>query len=648
MQLDYEVYFDKVYGCWLGKCIAGTIGAPYEGMKQYIPLEYSPELFKEMLPNDDLDLQVLWLDALERKGVHVCSDDLAALFNEKNIYWPGEYAWFKKNYDRGICPPYTGIYENDFYFEGMGCPIRGEIWGMIYPCNPDAAAEICEIDGNLDHYGNSVYFERFWSSMVAAAFYESDIRTLLYIGLSHIPKDSKAYRLVTDVMEWCRTETSTRRIMGRILAKYGHKDCTNSFQNMGIIVFSLLKGEGDIIKTTMMAVRHGFDTDCTAGNAGALLGAVLGAKQLEKVGLKEAGYKLTLNYARKTDRVYDLAVDTCRVGLHFIEQGKNLLHITGAERVSTLHPDLSQAPLAVECHYQGEPYLQPGGEAKAKILIRNRTKAAISCRLQAEAPTGFSTKIEREILVPAQGTAAALISVTMKDDIWFICEKNIVTLTVSDGQNVVQKQIGFIGKTHYTLYGPFWDNIVNIEALQPGEPYYNRITGKDEEDYADNVRCYHLNTRVDPDKDYMTLQEIENGGDGSCFEKDGRPIFCTGDMVHFNEICPFDGQCAVYLKRTLLLEEERTVNINIGHTDAFAVWLNGELLCRRDNLESWTPENVHLLNKMLKKGENTIIIKLLKRSQNAKFSIIFLTPGTAPHHIVDWTTKRSKDKEYQI
>lgn len=68
MTLTYEQYFDKVYGCWLGKCIAGTIGAPYEGMKQYLKLDYSPDLFKEMLPNDDLDLQVLWLEHWNAKG----------------------------------------------------------------------------------------------------------------------------------------------------------------------------------------------------------------------------------------------------------------------------------------------------------------------------------------------------------------------------------------------------------------------------------------------------------------------------------------------------------------------------------------------------------------------------------------------------
>lgn len=59
--LTYKQYLDKAYGCWLGKCVAGTIGAPYEGMKQLLHLSFRSEMIEKMLPNDDLDLQVLWL-----------------------------------------------------------------------------------------------------------------------------------------------------------------------------------------------------------------------------------------------------------------------------------------------------------------------------------------------------------------------------------------------------------------------------------------------------------------------------------------------------------------------------------------------------------------------------------------------------------
>lgn len=83
--LDYTRYLDKVYGCWLGKCIVGTVGAPYEGMKQLLHLEFDEKMIAAMLPNDDLDLQVLWLSVLEEKGIYTTGEDLAAAFSEKTF-----------------------------------------------------------------------------------------------------------------------------------------------------------------------------------------------------------------------------------------------------------------------------------------------------------------------------------------------------------------------------------------------------------------------------------------------------------------------------------------------------------------------------------------------------------------------------------
>ena len=113
-KLTYSQYFNKVYGCWLGKCISGNIGAPYEGMKQYLSLEYSKKYLEEILPNDDLDLQVLWLEVLRRKGEHFTSNDLAEIFAANCDYAPGEYAFFKKNHRRHIPTPYSGTFNNEY------------------------------------------------------------------------------------------------------------------------------------------------------------------------------------------------------------------------------------------------------------------------------------------------------------------------------------------------------------------------------------------------------------------------------------------------------------------------------------------------------------------------------------------------------
>ena len=89
MNISWNEFCDKVYGCFMGKCIAGTIGAPYEGYKGIMDVEYTPELFgqaqtqSETIPNDDLDLQVLWLEVIEKTGANFTSDDLAKAFYEK-------------------------------------------------------------------------------------------------------------------------------------------------------------------------------------------------------------------------------------------------------------------------------------------------------------------------------------------------------------------------------------------------------------------------------------------------------------------------------------------------------------------------------------------------------------------------------------
>ena len=81
MKINYEAYKDKVSACWIGKNIGGTIGTPYEGMRELLDVKGFNSEPGEPLPNDDLDLQLIWLHALENEGAHKIS---ASLLGE---YW---------------------------------------------------------------------------------------------------------------------------------------------------------------------------------------------------------------------------------------------------------------------------------------------------------------------------------------------------------------------------------------------------------------------------------------------------------------------------------------------------------------------------------------------------------------------------------
>ena len=106
--ITYHDYYDRVYGCFLGKCIGGTAGGPAEGRKELLDYPLDEAILHTALPNDDLDLQILWLEVIEEKGLFFTARDLAQSFYDNVPYGPGEYAYFKKNFGRGIMPPVSG------------------------------------------------------------------------------------------------------------------------------------------------------------------------------------------------------------------------------------------------------------------------------------------------------------------------------------------------------------------------------------------------------------------------------------------------------------------------------------------------------------------------------------------------------------
>lgn len=627
-KLSYEEYLDKVYGCWLGKCIAGTIGAPYEGMKQTNQLTFAPEMIEEMLPNDDLDLQVLWLSVLEEKGVSVTDEDLAKCFFEKNIKWPGEYACFRKNYARGIRPPYSGSYENVFYREGMGCPIRSEIWGMILPGNPHIAAELSVIDGTLDHEGDSVYFEKFWTAMVSAAFFESDVQKLIFEGLKEVPENSRAHALILDVASWCAAIADPYVIRSNIIGKYGHCDCTNSYQNIGFSLLALLKGGESPIEAGLLACNLGFDTDCTAGNSGSLLGLIHGASKLADYGIGECRFKLNLRYSRRTDSVRDLAEDTAKVGAHFLKaRFRGAEPCVSLDGVTDLICDGEIPSVCIYNLYPTPPYIAPDESVEVDFEIKNNTSESIPLKLNAKAADEFDFSIERDSCVlPASGSVNVHGRVTCRAT-EYLEETNLFELqaTRESGEHFT-RSFGIIGKHASVWYGPFWENETEIDLDADGGKnrysYCNVFTGKDVNERVDNMRRYQLNMITRFDKEYLSPAEISSPeAVPTAYEFRPKPAFLKGDKFETKDFSSFRGPAVYYLKQVYRLPEKRRICLFVGHTDAFELSLDGKLLLSNAKRENYTPENMHYYNLILDAGDHEFVFKLDAPTGNACFGM---------------------------
>ena len=279
MKIDEKTYFDKVYGCWIGKSIGGSIGTPLEGKKEFIDLPN--EFPKEILANDDLDLQLVWLDILRKKGVKITSEDLAEGW-VNNISYPfDEYGVAKANLKLGLKPPITGIY-NNWFKNCMGAPIRSEIWACISPGKPEVAGYYAFQDASVDHWDEGVYGEIFLAVLESIVFVENNIEKAINEGIEFLPDTSKVYQVVKFTYSLHKEGKNLKEIREKIIEKFGHSNFTDCVQNIGFIILGLLKGEGDFLKTIISAVSCGYDTDCTGATSGAIAGILLGKEEIEK------------------------------------------------------------------------------------------------------------------------------------------------------------------------------------------------------------------------------------------------------------------------------------------------------------------------------------------------------------------------------
>ena len=274
VKLNYEQLKDKVYACWIGKNIGGTIGGPFEGKREILNVEgyTTPKGAPE--PNDDLDLQLIWLCAMEEVGPYQLS------CNEMGDYWLSylpapwnEYGIGKANLRSGIPAPLCGEMNNDFWKHSNGAWIRSEIWACLAPGYPEVARRYAFADACIDHgMGEGTVAEQFTATMESLAFFNDDIRDVLNQALAAIPQDSRVARSVRIAMDGYDAGKDWVTVRNELVKDSEDLGWFMAPANIGYVVVGLLYGEGDFKKSMLTAVNCGDDTDCTAATVGAFLG----------------------------------------------------------------------------------------------------------------------------------------------------------------------------------------------------------------------------------------------------------------------------------------------------------------------------------------------------------------------------------------
>lgn len=308
MWMNVKEYRKKVEGCWMGKNIGGTLGAPFEGRRGTVDIDfYTQELGGEPLPNDDLDLQLVWLNVAETYG----RATNAAILGE---YWHSyitpnwsEYGVGMNNMRMGLVPPLSG-WVNNLNRDSCGAFIRSEIWACLAPGHPEVAVRYAYEDAIVDHSEEGVYGEIFCAAVQSAAFAEADKLKLIEIGLSWVPRDCGIARGIRCVIESWKQGLDWKAARKALLNEVPDaffsvymgepepdlprgRTGYDAPANVGIFVLGWLYGNDDFGKSLCIAVGCGEDTDCTAATLGATLGIIHGidaipAKWMEPIGNK--------------------------------------------------------------------------------------------------------------------------------------------------------------------------------------------------------------------------------------------------------------------------------------------------------------------------------------------------------------------------
>ena len=297
-------YAERVYAGILGKIIGVYLGRPFEGwtyeqimgklgeIKYYVNDRHDLHLRNHQLvvTDDDISGTFTFLRALpdynnslKLTPTQIGQTWLNYILENRTILWWGglgnstEHTAFLRLKD-GIPAPLSGstALNGKVVAEQIGAQIFIDGWGLISPGDPALAADLARRAASVSHDGEAIYGAQVIAALIAESFIESDLNKLLTTATALIPSDSIIYHLIDDIRNWHAADPHDwHATRSKLAAQYGYDKYGGNchiIPNHGLIITSLLYGQGDFNRAQTIVNTCGWDTDCNAGNLGCILG----------------------------------------------------------------------------------------------------------------------------------------------------------------------------------------------------------------------------------------------------------------------------------------------------------------------------------------------------------------------------------------
>ena len=560
---------EKILGCWMGKNCGGTLGGPHE--KAYsedkpFDVSFYTEIREGGIPNDDLEIQLIWLKALEEVGLNLTARDMAEYWLDHVGYNPDEYGLMMTNLRLGLVPPVAGYY-NNFFKDCMGCPIRTEIWACIAPGNPRVAARYSLEDSIVDHAGGeSIYGSLFNVAVESAAFVVHDPHKLIDIGLSYLPEKSltaRCIRAVVDAhaagLDWVGARRKVLDIGYSINAQF-------SPPNIAFQVVGWLYGN-DFGDALCKAVNCGYDTDCTGATLGSILGIIGGAKSLPSKWTAPLGDAIATSDPHGAKNLYlppnpvprtlsELTERTMRIHQQIVAKfgpaPTDIADLYADEEIKRLAvspptrvPFRLSSALHLDLDYGKTPQIDGNEEKQIKVIARHQFPENTPAVLTVNVPEGWRVH-------PAR------IQATLKPNVpW----TGTVTVRAAARAVLANSNVAF-----FHLQPSSRSVVDAVPLVFPGSPVYLRSEIFD----AAGKSAAELLDTVFPSESVIgaLTEEGSRSGKWQVVSADGNDLGPCLQGI---------SRGVTYLRGFLEASEERSVWFNLCSTVPAKVWINGEV-----------------------------------------------------------------------
>lgn len=269
----------RIQGCWLGKSIGGTLGLPAEGRMERLNFSFYDPVPTIAPPNDDLELQLVWLHMLEQATGPITRREFAQVWLDHIHYMWDEYGICRWNLRRGVPADSTGTFENHFQ-SGMGSPIRSEIWACVFPGDADSAAYYAALDASLDHGREGIAGEVLFAAIQSYAAAGAGLDEAITSGMQYLSVGTETLSAVQFVRSAFASDVPVWECWRELLVRHANENFTHAPLNVALTIWALLYGEEDFETSILLATNGGYDTDCTAATVGATLGLLNGAESI--------------------------------------------------------------------------------------------------------------------------------------------------------------------------------------------------------------------------------------------------------------------------------------------------------------------------------------------------------------------------------